>query len=137
LVDAGSPVGAVTPAHAGVLYRQSDGSGSSRLFIATGTTSADWAVIQTARSGSVPIVDEPSIVYGTNSSGGALNRRAASGERGAGQIPVYGEAGDLVVANTPATTTSAISKTYLDAVVEAFEKQIAALEDRVAALEGP
>lgn len=119
IVGAGTPVGKVIPAYPGVTYRQTDAAGSATLFLAVGTTAADWAVIQTASSGSVPQVNTASIVYGTNSVGASLNRRAVGGERVAGQLPVYGSGGDIVVANAPATSVSATSKTYVDAAVAA------------------
>lgn len=117
IVGSGVPSGRVTPAYPGVTYRQADGATGAALFVSTGTTSADWAAVQTSSSGSVPIVSSASIVYGTNSAGGVLNRRAASGERAPGQIPVYGVAGDILVANSPATPVSATSKSYVDAAI--------------------
>lgn len=46
LVGSATPIGRVTPGHRGATYRQTDGAGSA-LFIATGTTSADWSPVQT------------------------------------------------------------------------------------------
>lgn len=39
----GSPVGVVVPGEVGTTYRQTNGSGATSLWIATGTTSASWA----------------------------------------------------------------------------------------------
>lgn len=118
LVGAGTPVGKVKAAYSGVTYRQTDGAGATALFVATGTTASDWTPIQGGGgSGAVASTTTPSIVYGTNSAGAPAFRRAVGGERVAGQLPVYGTAGDIVVANAPATNASATSKAWVESAI--------------------
>lgn len=112
-----TPVGNVRAAYQGVTYRP---AGGGVTFVATGTGPGDWTELGGAAP--VPLVTEPSIVYGTNSTGGILNRQA--GPRNPGNIPVYQTAGDLLVANAPQGAVSATSRTWV-------ETQLADLEARV------